>query len=85
MAKGEGDKAWFTPEQQAFFFPDRIKEGVHRIGAHGAMRSFDLMEESTNDKGVVRTYLAGFEKIGLRCTFTIAPDGKIAAIGLRLE
>jgi hypothetical protein len=32
-----------------------------------------------------RSYLAGFDAIGLRCTFTTAPDGKIAGVGLRLE
>lgn len=85
MARGEGDHAWFTPEQQVFFFPDRIKEGVYRIGAYGPMRSFDLMEDSTNEKGRVRSYHAGFEQIGLRCTFTLTADGKIAGMGLRLE
>ena len=49
------------------------------------MRTFDLMDESTSDRGRVRSYRAGFEQLGLRCTFTIAPDGKIAGIGLRLE
>lgn len=85
MATGTGEKEWFTPEAQAFFFPDRIKEGTYRIGGLGTMRSFALMEESTSDKGRVRSYLAGFDDVGLRCTFTIAPDGKIAGIGLRLE
>jgi D-alanyl-D-alanine carboxypeptidase len=85
MGTGTGDKAWFTPEAQAFFFPDRIKEGTYRIGGYGAIRSFELMEESTNEKGRVRSYLAAFEGIGMRCTFTIAPDGKIAGLGLRLE
>jgi CubicO group peptidase (beta-lactamase class C family) len=85
MGTGTGDKTWFTPEAQAFFFPDRIKEGTYRIGGYGALRSFDLMEDSTNEKGRVRSYLAAFEGIGLRCTFTLAPDGKIAGLGLRLE
>ena len=85
MGTGTGDKTWFTPDAQAFFFPDRIKEGTYRIGGFGALRAFDLMEDSTTDKGRVRAYLAAFEGIGLRCTFTLAPDGKIAGIGLRLE
>jgi hypothetical protein len=85
MATGTGEKDWFTPEQQAFFFPDRIKEGAARLGAHGRLRTFDLMEESKNDKGTVRSYLAGFEAIAVRCTFTVTADGKIAGIGLRLE
>ncbi len=64
---------------------DRIKEGVYRIGAYGPLRAFELMDESTTDKGRVRTYRAGFDQIGLRCTFTLTPDGRIAGIGLRLE
>jgi hypothetical protein len=43
------------------------------------------MEEAKTEKGVRRSYLAGFDTIGVRCTFTLAPDGKIAGIGLRLE
>ncbi len=85
MAAGTGEKEWFTPEAQAFFFPDRIKEGTYRIGAFGPMRSFALMEESTSDTGRLRSYLAGFDGVGVRCTFTIAPDGKIAGVALRLE
>lgn len=85
LAAGTGEKEWFTPEQQAFFFPDRIREGTWRIGEHGPLKSFVLMEESTNDKGAVRSYLAAFPAIGLRCTFTVAPDGKIAGINLRIE
>ncbi|HTV01070.1 MAG TPA: serine hydrolase domain-containing protein [Luteitalea sp.] len=85
MGTGTGEKAWFTPEAQAFFFPDRIKEGKYRIGGFGALRSFQLMEESTTDKGQLRSYLADFDGVGLRCTFTLAADGKIAGVGLRLE
>lgn len=85
LATGTAEKDWFTPEQQAFFFPDRVKEGAWRLGAHGALRSFELMDESKTEKGLVRSYLAGFASIDVRCTFTIAPDGKIAGIGLRLE
>ena len=85
MATGTGDKDWFTPEQQAFFFPDRIKEGLYRLGGFGPIRTFELMEEAKTEKGVRRSYLASFDTIGVRCTFTLAPDGKIAGIGLRLE
>ena len=85
IGTGTGEKDWFTPEAQAFFFPDRIKEGVYRVGAFGPLRSFDLMEESKNEKGLMRTYLAGFDTIGVRCSFMLAPDGKIASLNLRLE
>ena len=85
IGRGEGEREWFTADQQAFFFPERIKEGRFRLGAFGPLRSFDLMEEATTDKGTVRTYLAGFEQIGVRCSFTMTSDGKIAGLGLRLE
>lgn len=85
MAGGDADKEWFTPEAQKFFFPDRIKEGKEFFGSNGEFKSFDLMEDKTEEKKRIRAYKTVFGKTDLRVTFTLAEDSKIAGIGIRPE
>ncbi|HZS08833.1 MAG TPA: serine hydrolase domain-containing protein [Blastocatellia bacterium] len=85
LAGGTGDPNWFTQEAQKFFFPNRIKEGKQMLGALGALKSFELMEETVRDKNKVRGYKAVFGTTAMRCNFMLAEDGKIAGIGIRPE
>jgi CubicO group peptidase (beta-lactamase class C family) len=85
LSTGAAEREWFTPEAQSFFFPNRVLEGKQMLGAHGSLTSFDLMEETKNDKGFVRGYKAVFGQVPIRCTFTLTADGKISGIGIRPE
>ena len=85
LSTGTGEPAWFTPEAQAFFFPDRIKDGRQLLGAYGTLASFELMEDRADKAETVRGYRAVFGKMPLRCTFRLTADGKIQAINVRPE
>lgn len=80
IAGGTADPNWFTPDGQKFFFPDRVKQGKDMFGSYGEMRSFDLMEESTQGDFKVRSYDAVFGVVPVNFTFRLTADGKIAAI-----
>jgi CubicO group peptidase (beta-lactamase class C family) len=81
-ANGETDAAWLTTEFQAFLLPDRIKEGPQMMGRHGALQAFELMEDGERDGRRVRVYRATFGTTPLRIQFSLAPDGKIAGLGV---
>ena len=85
VAQGKGERNWFTPKWQEFFFPDRIKEGIEKLGTYGELESFALMDESTNDGTRRREYVAVFGTVAIRCSFRLSADGKVAGIGLRNE
>ena len=84
IAKGESKLEWFTPEAQAFLFPDRIRQGKEIMGSRGPLTSFELQEESIENGVRRRTYKAVFGDFALRWGFSIAGDGKIASLSLRL-
>ncbi len=81
-AKGEAKPEWLTTEFQAFMFPDRIKQGPQMMGRHGALEAFDLMEDTERDGRRIRIYRATFGITPLRVQFVLAPDGKIAGLGI---
>ena len=81
-AKGEAKPEWLTTEFQAFLLPDRIKEGPQMMGRHGALSAFDLLEDSERDGCRIRVYRATFGTTPLRVQFALAPDGKIAGLGV---
>lgn len=85
MAGGTGKPEWFTPEAQGFFFPDRIKEGRDMFGVHGDLKSFELMENRTEDMARVRGYKATFGKNRLRITFRLVDDNRISTLNVRPE
>jgi CubicO group peptidase (beta-lactamase class C family) len=81
-AGGSSDPAWLTPEFAAFLLPDRVKQGPQMMGRHGPLQAFQLMEESTRDANRVRIYWATFGTTTVRITFAVAPDGKVAGLGV---
>jgi CubicO group peptidase (beta-lactamase class C family) len=81
-ASGEAKPEWLTTEFQAFLLPDRVKQGPQMMGRHGALAAFELMEESTRDDRRIRVYRATFGTTPLRVQFALAPDGKIAGLGI---
>jgi D-alanyl-D-alanine carboxypeptidase len=81
-AKGEAKPEWLTTEFQAFMFPDRIKQGPQMMGRHGALEAFDLMEDTERDGRRIRVYRATFGTTPMRVQFALAPDGKIAGLGV---
>ena len=84
-AQGSADPANLTPGFAAFLLPDRVKEGPQMMGRHGALTSFDLMEESTRETNRVRVYRAVFGTTPLRITFTVTAEGKVAGLGVGPE
>jgi D-alanyl-D-alanine carboxypeptidase len=82
LATGEGNPDWFTPQFRALLFPDRIKDGKQMLGAHGALKSFELLEEKPEGEMRRRTYKAVFGDSPLRCNFVITSEGKIAGVGI---
>jgi hypothetical protein len=64
-------------------FPDRIKQGPQMFGRLGSLQGFALMEDSTRDGRKVRVYRATFGTTNIRTVFTLAPDGKIAGLGVQ--
>jgi CubicO group peptidase (beta-lactamase class C family) len=82
-AGGTGEPDWFTPEFRSFMFPDRIKQGPQMFGRFGALQAFTLMEDTTRDGRKVRVYRATFGTTSIRTVFTLAPDGKIAGLGVQ--
>jgi D-alanyl-D-alanine carboxypeptidase len=81
-AKGEAKPEWLTTEFQAFMFPDRIKQGPQMMGRHGPLEAFDLMEDTERDGRRIRVYRATFGTTPVRVQFSLAPDGKIAGLGV---
>ena len=81
-AKGETRPEWLTTEFQAFLLPDRIKQGPQMMGQHGALGAFELMEDAERDGRHIRVYRATFGTTPLRVQFSLAPDGKIAGLGI---
>jgi CubicO group peptidase (beta-lactamase class C family) len=82
-AGGSAEPDWFTPEFRSFMFPDRIKQGPQMFGRFGPLQAFELMEDATRDGRRVRAYRATFGTTAVRTTFTLAPDGKIAGLGVQ--
>jgi D-alanyl-D-alanine carboxypeptidase len=82
-AGGTAEADWFTPEFRSFMLPDRIKQGPQMFGRFGPLQAFELMEDATRDGRRVRAYRAMFGSTSLRATFTLAPDGKIAGLGVQ--
>lgn len=85
FAAGTADPQLFTDQARAALFPDRAKEAQALLGPQGALKSFDLMEERTEDKMRIRIYRAAFGDLTLRVTFALAEDGRIAGVGVRPE
>jgi CubicO group peptidase (beta-lactamase class C family) len=81
-AKGETNPEWLTTEFRAFLLPDRIKQGPQMMGQHGPLQAFELMEETNRDGRRIRIYRATFGTTPLRVQFALAPDGKIAGLGI---
>jgi D-alanyl-D-alanine carboxypeptidase len=81
-AKGEAKAEWLTTEFQAFLLPDRVKQGPQMMGRHGALEAFDLLEDTERDGRKIRIYRATFGTTPLRVQFALAPDGKIAGLGI---
>jgi len=84
-AGGTIDPEWLTPEFRSFLLPDRIKQGPDMMGRHGALQAFELMETGERDGRRVRIYRATFGTTPLRVQFALAPDGKIAGLGVSPE
>ena len=81
-SRGEGQPEWFAPRWRAFFLPDRVKEGPHRLGMFGPLNAFDLMAETVDNGVRMREYNAVFGTVNFRCRFKLDADGKVAEIGL---
>jgi len=84
-ARGEANPEWLTPAFQTFLLPDRIKQGPQMMGQYGELTAFDLIEETVKDGARVRIYRATFGTTPLRAQFTLAPDGKIAGLGISAD
>jgi CubicO group peptidase (beta-lactamase class C family) len=76
-----------TPEEFAYvrvgFFPGAASRYAEVLKESGALKSLTLLEARDLGDDRVYTYDATFEKRVLRVTLSIAPDGKIAAFGVR--
>jgi CubicO group peptidase (beta-lactamase class C family) len=81
-AGGEAKPEWLTTEFQAFLLPDRVKQGPQMMGRHGPLEGFDLLEDTERDGRRIRIYRATFGTTPLRIQFALAPDGKIAGLGV---
>ncbi len=85
IVAGNAEADWFTPETQKTLFPDRIKQVVGLFAGKGGIKTFELMEEGPREQNKYRGYLAAIGDLKVRFNFVLAPDGKIAAVGLRPE
>jgi hypothetical protein len=85
IVAGKADPQWFTAEAQQMLFPDRIKEAQGFLGSMGAMKSFELMEDKTENQRRFRSYKVVLGETPLRCRFVLTEDGKIAGVGMRPE
>jgi hypothetical protein len=52
------------------------------MGRHGPLQAFELMEDADRQGRHVRIYRATFGTTPLRVQFSLAPDGKIAGLGI---
>jgi hypothetical protein len=57
----------FDAEMQKLLFPDRVKQLKEQLGAHGAVKAFDLMTSENTPEGKRRVYRITFES-GLKLT-----------------
>ena len=82
--KGEVDPELFTPEARKQLVP-HIRSDKDTLAGFGELRSFDLLERKDRDGAVVLTYRAAFANEGLKFTFALDKEGKIAGINIRPE
>lgn len=85
IVAGNAEADWFTPDAQKNLFPDRIKQVVGLFAGKGGITKFELMEEGPREQNKFRAYVATVGDLKVRFNFVLAPDGKIAMVGLRPE
>lgn len=85
MIAGTVDQNLFTPDMQKLLFPGRVAELKSFLGSQGRIKSFDLVEDNSNENLKRRTYRISFDRLKLRVNFAVNEEGKIAGVNLRPE
>lgn len=82
---GTADTTLFTPEARAAIFPRRAEQAGEFLKAEGELKSLELLERIVEDGNRRYRYRAHYADTNLNITLTLAPDGKIAGLGMRPE
>ena len=85
LSQGTGDRAWYTPKVQEFYFPDRIKARKLAFSALGSLQSFELIEAGDDRGRDKRTYRATFGTTPFLFSYWLTPAGKIDDVDFRVE
>ncbi len=82
--KGEADPELFTEDAKKAIVP-RIKEDKEEFSSLGDLKTFELLEKKTSEKGTRLRYRAAFENETLWLFINLDKAGKIAGLGTRPE
>lgn len=85
MIAGTVDQNLFTPEMQKLLFPDRVAQLKSFLGTQGAIKSFDLVEDSSDESIKRRAYRVSFDRLKVRISFAVNAEGIITGVNLRPE
>lgn len=85
LVDGKADYDQFTPDMRATLSPDRVKQIGATIKVLGPLKSFQLLEQKTEDKKHSYRYRAVFGDTALIAGYVLTEDGKIATFQLRPE
>lgn len=85
FAAGNADPAWFTPEAQKAYFPDRAQQMQTILSRQGELKTFEFINEEPRGANKLRNYRLGYANSAIRFGFVLTTEGKILGVVLRPE
>jgi D-alanyl-D-alanine carboxypeptidase len=85
FAAGNADPAWFTPEAQKAYFPERAQQMQTILSRQGELKTFEFINEELRGANKLRNYRLGYANSAIRFGFILTPEGKMVGVILRPE